>query len=233
MGLNPFGTVSDYPSMLNKIALYTFGVSIAATAVLRWQVPAIDTALATMSFHIPIGDISIPLGTVLPAFLVAFVSRIFKLHDKISDLLGIRRRFDVKDILMPLALASGAPLSTEQIKKIKAERNSLMGEVFYKYASSSPGKAVIEQHYITLALDQWSWYWILLEMNTIIIITAIILLSAGKSTFAAILLIITLVLIWVMQGVRVSCSEYALQEVDQILEDGTRKRHVTGAFHAL
>ena len=75
-----------------------------------------------------------------------------KLHDRLSDILHIRERFDISHILFPLALASGAACTVEQIWKIKRNRQDLMYKVFYKYASSSPGKSQIELHYITLAL---------------------------------------------------------------------------------
>jgi hypothetical protein len=233
VALNPFETVSDYPSMLNKIAAYTFGAAIAATALLRYQVPAIELFLAKFSVPIPVAGFSFPLGTILPAFMFAFGGRVIKLHNKISDLFGIRQRFDVHEILMPLALATGTRVTTSQLEKISSQRRQLMADVFYKYISSSTGKPVIEKHYTTMAFDQWSWYWILLEVSIVAAIVGGVLLFTGKSFAAAIILISILLIIWALQVIRAACARYALQEVNQILSDEDRKREVEDVFSAL
>lgn len=234
MSSNPFGAVSDYPSMLNKIALYTLGVSILAMFLLTSQVPAIEAFLGKFAVSIPIGDFSLPLGKVLPAFIFALGSRVIKLHDKLSDLFGIRQRFDIHEILIPLAVGASVELTIPRLEKIRSHRRHLMGKVFYKYMSSnSNDKAVIDTHSITMAFDQWSWYWILLEANTVATIVASVLLFEGKSLPAALILILVLLIIWALQGVRASCSRYAMKEVNEILSDGTRKRDVAEEFNAL
>lgn len=143
--------------MLNKIAIFTFCESIAATALLRWHIPQVDSFLKPFSFMVGAEGFSFPLGTILPAFIVAFISRAFKLHDRLSDLFNIRLRFDVQEILKPMALAAGVTFSIEAIERLKNRRNKLMNDLFYQYASSTPGKAKIDGHYISLALDQWTW----------------------------------------------------------------------------
>lgn len=233
MGLTPFETVSDYPSMLNKIALYTFGSLLLAVVLLRLQIQPLDALLAPFSFALPIAGLSLPFGTVVPAFGIALLSRIFKLHDRLSDLFGIRRRFDVIAILFPLCAASGGLTDAGRVRQLKAKREPLMYATFYKYASSSPGKAVIETHYITLALDQWSWYWILLEACTIATLAAAVLFWAGRYLAAASVLAAVLLAIWLLQVIRGHCEEYALQQVEQILSEPARKREVREQFSAL
>jgi hypothetical protein len=101
MDFNLFTTSGDYPKMLNKIATSTFLGAILATWLLRYEIPRLDAALNPFSFSIPIAGVSIPFGTLLPALVVALLSRFFKLHDRISDILRIRQRFDVAEILLP------------------------------------------------------------------------------------------------------------------------------------
>ena len=96
--------------------------------------------------------LAIPLGTILPAFLIALVSRIFKLHNHLSNILGIRHRFDLEAILFPLAIATSIAFPVEKVRQIKKQRKDLMYKTFYKYASSSPSKAVMKR-----TTSPWLW----------------------------------------------------------------------------
>jgi hypothetical protein len=76
MGLNPFATVSDYPSMLNKIALYTFFVSTLLLWLIYWQIPGFRQWIPPLQFKIPETDIQAPASVVILAFAFAFISRL-------------------------------------------------------------------------------------------------------------------------------------------------------------
>lgn len=156
MSLNPFTTVGNYSAMLNKIAAWTFFVSLGAIWLVRSRLPCVNAVLGTMSFQIPVAGVDLPLGTLAPAFGIALISRVTKLHDRLSDLLGIRRRFDRQEILLPLASACGTTLSSDQLLRIDEKRSDLMGRVFYAYASTDSSKSKVDSHYVTMALDQWS-----------------------------------------------------------------------------
>jgi hypothetical protein len=234
MDFDFFKAVGDYPKMLNKIALSTFAGAIPAVWFLRHELHALDSYLSPFSVRIETwGGISVPFGTIVPAFVVAALSRIFKLHDRLSDIFRIRQRFDVSEILFPMAIASGVSLSANQIRAIKKNREAMMYKVFYKYASGTKGKAVIDGHYITMALDQWSWYWIVLELTFLACVLAGTFWFAARYSLAATLLAAVLVAIGVLQGIRSLCSDYALQQVEQILDDSQRKLDVAEAFRAL
>jgi hypothetical protein len=234
MGFNPFGTVDSYPSMLNKIATFTFIGLILAVWLLREVFGDLDAFLKPLNVRIPIqSGLSIPLGTLLPAFVIALLSRIFKLHDRLSDLLGIRKRFDVSDILFPLALGCFTNLSPTQIRRIRNNRQDLMQKVFYKYVSSSPGSAVIDQHYIIMALDQWCWYWIVLELSALAFMLAMILLIGGKYLLAALLFLSVLIATSLLFHIRKLCSDYAMQEIEQIIATHVRRESIAEEFRAL
>jgi hypothetical protein len=76
MGLNPFATVSDYPSMLNKITLYTFFVSTLLLWLIYWQIPGFRQWIPPLQFKIPETDIQAPASVVILAFAFAFISRL-------------------------------------------------------------------------------------------------------------------------------------------------------------
>ena len=218
MSLNPFSTVSDYAGMLNKIATWTFFVSVGAVVFLRWRLPMIDATLGVFTLKIPVEGLHLPIGTVAPALVLALLSRVIKLHDRLSDLLGIRARFERQEILMPLALASGATLTTSQLAKIDMHRKDLMGNAFYAYASSNPAKSKIDPHYVIMALDQWSWYWVILEALFICGIVASVLFVGRDYRVAALAISVALIGVGVLQALRHTCRRYALDEIREILK---------------
>ena len=233
MSLNPFETVHNYSEMLNKIAVYTFAGSLAVVIFMRSQSPEVDKALSSMTFAIPVGGLSLPLGTIVPAFVMAFVSRVFKLHDRISDVLGIRRRFDRTEILLPMAAASGASLTMDQIEKFGQERGALMGKVFYKYASSDDKKTQIDVHYVTMALDQWSWYWVILEALLVVGIGGLILTFLGRRGIGVITAGVVLGGIGLLQVIRNICAKYVRDEIREILKVKGAQSSIRNAFNAL
>ena len=114
-------TVSDYPEMLRKLSFAVFLVTAACIFLLRSQIPIVDELFNSFDVNTPIivsylG--SIPFGTFIVAFVVALISESIKLHDKISDVLGIRVVFDVRWILSPMALLSGATVNRERFDRI-------------------------------------------------------------------------------------------------------------------
>lgn len=233
MSLNPFLTVKSYSEMLTKVATWTFFVSLAVTVVLRVRWPLIDAGLGTLSPQIPVAGVELPLGTLAPAFVMALISRVVKLHDRLSDLLGIRRRFDRQEILLPLAAMSGAILTPTQVERIDAARNNLMGQIFYAYASSDPSKSKIDPHYVTMALDQWSWYWILLEALFVIGCGGAVLFLVGDHLVGGAAAWLVVVGLGTLQLIRSSCRGYAADEIREILKVPGARATIQGVFNAL
>ena len=233
MKFEPFATVESYAMMLRRIAMFAFSWALLAMILLRSQITSLDQALDAFSIPMPLIGLELPMGTVVPAFLYALVSLVFKLHDRISDLFRIREEFDFRSILLPEALASGAVVPMDKIPMLISDRNPLMTKVFYKYASSTPGQAAIDPHYITMALDQWGWYWVALEAAVVAGITSIILAVYGKLLPAYLLICLVLACIVLLRILRRKCSHYASEEVEQILMDTDRKHEVKTEFDAL
>jgi hypothetical protein len=145
----------------------------------------------------------------------------------------IRKRFDVSEILHPLAIVTASSLTAEKVREIARRREDLMKKTFYKYASSSPGKAAIETHYIIMALDQWCWYWIVLEATFLAFALGVVFLLWAKYALTAILFLSVIVASGALQLIRVQCARYALQEVEQIVDDAQRREQIAKEFNAL
>lgn len=103
-----------------------------------------------------------PSGLIIALF-VGLITYIAHFHDRISDVLKIRARFEIKHIFVPLAELVGHPLSKSEIDVISREQNRFMRRVFYKYTSSMSDKPLVDKHDIVQALDAWSWFWVGLE----------------------------------------------------------------------
>jgi hypothetical protein len=231
----PKFTVSDYREMLRKLSSSAFLVTVACVWLLRSKIAVINQLLGSfdlVSDFKLLGSISIPFGTVLVAGVVGFLSESVKLHDKISDLLHIRAIFDVHWILIPMALVSGATVDRARFERIKTDRKRLMGEVFYRYASSGKNTE-IDSHLVIQALTAWSWYWVFVESLTIIIPTAAIFGYFGHWKAATLILMLSLLLQSLMRVFRSDANRYAQAEVSEILSDGSRLLAVKALFDAL
>lgn len=230
-----FGAIKNYSGMLNRISLFTFFVSLGAMALLRQQIQPLDVFLTNVLspfVKIPTTEITVSLGTVLPAVLVVFLFRSFRLHDVVSDIFRIRQRFDVEEILKPMAFLSTGPLTANNLKVISANREKLMNDVFYRYATNR-GEPDIDRHLIEMALDRWSWYWIVIEASCIAFVTSVLLLIARRFYASAVLFLCILVAFLVLKGLRYYCAKHAKDEVNAILSDAQRCTEVHRVFNAL
>jgi hypothetical protein len=129
-------TVSDYREMLRKLSASSFIVTALCVSLLRSQIVAVDMLFQSLHVVPPIkalDSISIPFGTFIVAVIMAVVSEGVKLHDNVSDVLGIRAAFDVRWILIPMALLANATVDEARLNRIEIDRKRLMAEVFYKY----------------------------------------------------------------------------------------------------
>src|SRR5258708_2229203 len=97
----PFlSTPKNYAEMLRKLASFAFYETYLITLLLRAN-PILDTVLTTTESWGPIGKVVatiahhevLNLSGMVIAFVVAILTHMFQFHDRISDVLGIRRRF--------------------------------------------------------------------------------------------------------------------------------------------
>lgn len=176
-----FLSPKDYSEMLRKLASFLFYDVWIATFFLR-SIPSIDSAFNSVENFGPIGQAislipgheKLNISGIVIALIVAGVSYAIQLHDRISDLFGIRKRFDRNYILLPLAVLVGVELSPAQLNAMNVNRDALLRAVFYPYVSSRAEHPLVDRHDIERALDTWSWYWVLIELLPVILIALLV-----------------------------------------------------------
>jgi hypothetical protein len=166
----PFLSPKNYGEILNKLASFAFCETYFITLLLRAN-PRFDAFFTTIESWGPVGKVVgiIPhhevlnLSGIVVAFVVAILTHTYQFHDRISDIFGIRSRFDRKSILIPLAHRVGSVVTKDKEAKIAQRRDELMHAVFYKYASSRDEHPLVDKHDIEHALNAWSWLWVFIE----------------------------------------------------------------------
>ena len=231
--LGIFERITDYSKMMMRIMASTFALSVLALWLLRTRIPELD---ATLAAHLPtvtikILELPVSFGTLLPAAIISVLFRVFRVHDRISDVLRIRRRFDAKHILHPLAVGALGHVSDKEMKKIEGARNDLMYRVFYKYASSKT--PAIDAHFIEDALDWWGWYWCVLEGICVVLISAGLAGAYGHWRLCAAFVIASLIGVIGAALIKRRCNLSAHREVVEILRDKTRSREIESQFRAI
>lgn len=221
----------NYSEMLSKIFLYTFAGSLLGVWILVRHSPQLLTLVSQYPLEVNLGVVKVPLSYVAPAFLVAWVFRILKFHDRISDLAGIRERFDIDEILIPLADAVGVSVTANLRGKLKSRRDDYMRICFYRYASSRNPR--IDEHLIVSALDKWSWFWIALELSAIAVLVAIGFVATGEMVCAAWSIVVAVVLGFVVSRAHRCCAPVARAEVSEILSNQAYQEEVRRSFNEI
>ena len=239
--LLPFIVIpKNYGDVLNKLAGFAFYETYIITTVLRSN-PTIDGFFTKIESLGPVGKAvaSIPGLTVvnitglLIAVVVALLTNMFQLHDRISDLLGIRRTFDRKFILIPLARLVGVQVTQASERSIAAKRDELMRSVFYRYTSSKAERPLVDRHDIEHALNAWSWFWVFVEAVPYFAIGFIFAWSFDSGSLAKMLLGVSLfcMAISILQYLRL--GRYARPQISRIANDASAAEEVRQRFDAL
>lgn len=226
------GQPESYSEMLKRIFAATLTMGIGCTFFLGTVSPAVKTFLESWSAETSIGilDGVKALYVVLP-LVVAIGARVFLLHDRISDLLGIRRRFDFSNILIPLAEGVGFPTSGPSWNKIENNRDVVMTRTFYRYASFKDPK--IDVQLVRTAADRWAWFWCMIEPQFVLLITAIILVFLRSWSYLLIVFLVMVVLSTIGFVLWPQLRNGARNQVREILENAGWKAEILAAFQAL
>ena len=106
--------------MLNKIALVNFIALILCTIFVAEQSPEVAAFLTLGIDKIPLKlglvEFEILPGALAISIILAISFRVVNLHDRISDMIGLRKRFDVGRIMRPLAEGVGLVVD-ERLKR--------------------------------------------------------------------------------------------------------------------
>jgi hypothetical protein len=226
-----FSTPTTYAQMLKKLAGLAFYEVFLITFLLR-SIPEIDNALKSIESLIP-HSTTYNLGGLAIALLVALLSHIIHLHDRISDALGIRRRFDRNHILIPLARLVGVRVTPRREEAMAQNRDRLMREVFYKYASSRAEHPLVDKHDIEHALGQWAWFWAFVEGAVFFAVGAVVAFVFKASRLGTWLMLIAFAFVVIAVALNFRLPRYARPEIEAIAADGNARRHVRATFDAL
>jgi hypothetical protein len=235
-----FLSPANYSEMLKKLASFLFYEIWIATFFLR-EIPEINSAFQAIESTpairgvvslIPGGD-KLNLTGIAIGLIIASVSYAVQFHDRISDAFGIRRRFDCKHILIPLATAVGTDMTPEKTLSLTQNRDELMREVFYKYASSRADKTVVDKHDIERALDSWSWYWILIEVVPVMLVATGIASYFGAHEQAVNFLYISIFFVFCVLLFSLRLKRLARPQVSAIANNAETRANVRSVFDAL
>ena len=235
MSLNPLAQVSDYQSMLNRIFWFTTASALVGVWMLRLYIPGLERSLSQIDFTVAFGGdkiLPMPGGYLLPALAVGLVTRIFHVHARISDWLGIRECFDVEVIIRELAAQAGIDLSLVADGQIRNSRQSIMRKTFYPYVSGS--QPHIDSQLVQQALDAWSWLWIGIEATLVFTLTGFGLIAGGALTDGLITIGSALLVAAIgLPAIRSQCERYAIAQVRAIVADPVRAQAVRSALKEL
>jgi hypothetical protein len=221
--------------MLNRIFWFTSASALVAVWILRLYLPGLDLLLNRIDFTVEFGGnkmLPIPGGYLLPALAVGILTRIFRLHARMSDWLGIRETFDIRVIIGEFADQLGIDLSAVEDDRLIKHRHTIMRKAFYPFASGP--KPQIDPHLIAQALDAWSWFWIGVEATLVFVLAGLGLVAGGVYTTGLQLLGGTLVVAALaLPAMREQCRRYAIAQVRAILGEPVRVEIVRKALAEL
>jgi hypothetical protein len=235
MSLNPLTPITNYQSMLNRIFWFTTASAFVAVWMLRLHIAALDAALGTIDFTLPVHDGAVlptPGGYLLPALAIGLATRIFRLHARISDWLGIRECFDLEVIIGGMARQLSIDLQSVKGERLRRARHDVMRKAFYPFVS--PSSPQIDAQLILQALDAWSWFWIGLEAALIFTLSAFVLIASAQYMVGFQTLVAALCFAhFGLPALRAQCKRYAMAQVRAILSDPARASAVRTAFAEL
>lgn len=173
-----------------------------------------------------------PIGLAF-GMIVGLLFFIFHVHDRISDVLKIRVRFDRKYIIRPLASAVNLPLDDRQMNLIKAAHDRYMRNLFYKYTSSKADKPLVDRHDVEQALESWSWFWVGLEGAIIWLVGGVVALLIGQDAKPWMFVILLVTYIALMGLIWPFLKRRARAQIEAIADDATARNNIVNAINAI
>jgi hypothetical protein len=227
----------NYTQVRRKLAFFLFFELWFATFFLR-GLPPIGALFSTVEQAGPVEAIASLLPAIAKLNLTGLILAIFAttvcyaitFHDRISDLLGIRKKFDYQHILLPLAKLVKVKLSAAQKKRIQEKQDSVTRKVFYQFASSRAKNPIVDKHDIERALEAWSWFWILVEAIPFSVVFAIVAFVAKGTTLAFIFIAIASALFAAAWLSARRLPRFARPEIEAIAHDANSCRAVMKVF---
>lgn len=174
-----FESIDNYSKMIEKISKTVFMFSLLLLYCISCVNNEFKDFMETISFGATYEVFGVELNLALfyLPIIMGLLEHVFKIHDKVSDLFKIRKTYDKYVIINGLIKKTSANAS---VKKCKGKLISkLMSKTFYQFASSTDPK--IDSHYVTMALNEWCWFWIMLDTGLLLLALGVIFLVLNWS----------------------------------------------------
>ena len=220
-----FDSPKNYSEMVGKIAKSTFVISLFLLYLFTCVNNEFNTFMKQISFNVEYEFIGIKLNLALLYFplFIGIAEHIFKIHDKISTLLGIRNRYDKKVIAARILDICTIKRNIETLNS--SEVKMILSKAFYKYASST--NPVIDQHYVNLAINEWCWYWIALDTLVLFLVIGVLFLVIKWSWLnLLVVLAILAFLLLMMKLIQLQVKAYTTEEIKAIFSDKEREDEI-------
>ena len=151
----------------------------------------------------------IPGGFLFPALAVGMLTRVFRLHARISDWLGIRETFDIEVIMREFAMDLDLDVTSLTYDQLAENRHSIMRSTFYAFVSGSHP-----------AVDEQLIHQALVACGPIVQGLKPAGVAAALAAFG-------------LPAVRRQCVRYAIAQVRAIADDPARAATVREVFAGL
>jgi len=232
-----FNQPRNYNEMLNRIGAFTFLVALICVWLFANVSPEAKALLSSIKMPVTLDWVKKgePALYLLVPLLVAIIARIFRLHNSIATIFGIRKYFDFQEILAFLCAGSGRAVTIDIADGLldKTAQRDMMRNAFYCYAGGYDAQLKIDEQLVRAALDRWTWLWVVIEASVVLSLTSILMATVGSWVICSVLLAVTIVLHWAAIAILRSCRTPAHEEVSAILADTTRAMEVRKRFDAL
>ena len=216
-----FESIDNYGKMIEKISKTAFMFSLLLLYCISCVNNEFKDFMETISFGATyeIFGVELNLALFYLPIIMGVLEHVFKIHDKVSDLLKIRKTYDKYVIINGLIKKTNSNVS---IKKCKGKLISkLMSKTFYQFASSTDPK--IDSHYVTMALNEWCWFWIVLDTGLLLLVLGIVFLALNWSWINFMFVVIGVVVILVFLFlILLQTIQYTKKEISAILDDSKR-----------
>lgn len=228
------GQPESYSEILQRVFWTTLATGLICTFVIAESSTAVKDFLSSLNVEIEIFSMKVPKTLyVLIPLIIAFLLRILKLHNLVSNIFGLRVYFDVHHILTPLATGVKISLGETEMKILKFNRVLLMRNVFYPYAGYDTTS--IDTQLVRTALDNWGWLWVLIESSALLIISLLIVFLLFIASQGTLWPGLTLLFVFVFEFILIlvfwhRCVQSATEEIDAILSKPDCVTTITSHF---
>jgi hypothetical protein len=216
-----FYSPKNYSEMVEKISKSIFIITATLIYLLSCFNNDFSNLLKEMSptAEYDLSGLKLNAAIFYLPLLFGILEHMFKIHDLLSSLFRIRYRYDRNVIVARIMKNVGQDVNVKQLSKKTI--SEIMSKCFYKYTSST--NPVIDQHHIVLVLNEWCWFWILLDTLVSIFLIGLYFLIYKLSYQNIFTLVICLGSIMaLMRFVWVFLKKYTTKEIEAIFSDPER-----------